>query len=223
MKLLVIEDDAKLAQLLRRVLQEEGYVVDLCDRGQEGLRQAATPIYDLVVLDWMLPDLDGLTVCRELRRRGATVPVLMLTARGELGEKVLGLESGADDYMVKPFEIEELLARIHALTRRAGALGKLVSGPLEIDRERRRATVGGVPCELTTREYDLLIYLVRRAGQVVKRNDLLREVWETSSDSPSNSLDVHVSRLREKLGAYAWLIETVRGAGYRLQASPPSP
>jgi DNA-binding response OmpR family regulator len=176
-----------------------------------------------VLLDWMLPDLDGLSLCRELRRCGTNVPILMLTARGELSEKVLGLESGADDYMVKPFEIVELVARIHALLRRSGGFGRLVIGPLEIDRERRRVSVGGGPCELTAREYELLEHLARRADQVVKRNDLLQRVWETSGDSSSNSVDVHVSRLREKLGPHAWLIETVRGAGYRLQTAPPSP
>ena len=141
-KLLVIEDDLKLARLLTRVLQEEGYVVDGCSKGEPGLRQASSGLYDLVVLDWMLPDLDGLSLCRRLRELGASLPILMLTSRAELSERVMALDAGVDDYVVKPFEIEELVARIRALLRRIAGLGRTRVGALELDPQRRRVTLG---------------------------------------------------------------------------------
>ena len=217
-KLLVIEDDPKLARLLTRVLQEEGYVVDGCAKGEPGLRQAASGLYDLVVLDWMLPDLDGLSVCRRLRELGSSLPILMLTSRAELSERVMGLDAGADDYVVKPFEIEELVARIRALLRRVAAAGKTSVGPLSLDPRQRRATLGAAPLELTSREYALLSYLIRRADQVVTRSELLAHVWSTQFDPGSNLVEVHVSRLRDKLGRWSSMIETVRGSGYRLRA-----
>jgi DNA-binding response OmpR family regulator len=217
-KLLVIEDDPKLARLLTRFLQEEGYVVDGCATGELGLRQAATGLYDLIVLDWMLPDLDGLSLCRRLRAQGASLPILMLTSRAELSERVMGLDAGADDYVVKPFEIEELAARIRALLRRVAAAGKTSVGPLSLDTRQRRATLAAAPLELTSREYALLAYLIRRADQIVSRSELLAHVWSTQFDPGSNLVEVHVSRLRDKLGRWAGMIETVRGAGYRLRA-----
>src|SRR5262249_28034503 len=150
--------------------------------GAEVMEQARTGLYDLVILDWMLPDVDGLSVCRELRRAGLTTPILMLTARGELSERVLGLETGADDYVVKPFEIEELLARVRALLRRASALARLQCGALEIDRLGRRAVLAGAPLDLTGREYALLLHLAHRMERAVSKSELLAQVWETSFD-----------------------------------------
>ena len=217
-KLLVIEDDPKLSRLLTRVLQEEGYVVDGCAKGEPGLQQAASGLYDLVVLDWMLPDLDGLSLCRRLRELGTSLPILMLTSRSDLSERVMALDAGADDYVIKPFEIEELVARVRALLRRVAGIGKTSVGALSIDSRHRRAVLGSTPLELTTREYALLSYLARRAEQIVTRSELLAHVWSTNFDPGSNLVEVHMSRLRDKLGRSAWMIETVRGAGYRLRA-----
>jgi DNA-binding response OmpR family regulator len=219
LKLLVIEDDPKLARLLTRVLQEEGYVVDGCSEGEPGLRQAQSGLYDLVVLDWMLPDLDGLSLCRRLRELGTSLPILMLTSRSELSERVMALDAGADDYMIKPFEIEELLARVRALLRRVAGVGKTSVGPLSIDTRYRRAMLGATQLDLTTREYDMLSHLARRADQIVTRSELLAHVWSTRFDPGSNLVEVHMSRLRDKLGHSAWMIETVRGSGYRLRAT----
>lgn len=222
MKVLVVEDDVKLSRFLARVFIEEGYVVDTCGTAADALTQAAAGIYDLVVLDWMLPDVDGLSVCRALRTGGLTTPILMLTARGEVRERVLGLESGADDYVVKPFEVEELVARARALVRRARGFTKLSVGPLTIDCVRREVRVKDALLELTTREYALLLELAHRTGKIVTRTELLARVWGTSFDPSSNLVEVHVSRLRDKLGDHARLIETVRGAGYRLLAATPA-
>lgn len=220
MKLLVVEDDTKVARFLTRLLSEEGYTADSVARGEDAVRQASTGLYALVVLDWMLPDLDGLSVVRELRRRGVRVPVLMLTARGEVSEKVLALDAGADDFVVKPFELEELLARVRALLRRSASAGRAEAGPIRIDFEQRRASVQGAPLDLTAKEYALLLHLVRRAERVVSRSELLAQVWGSQFDPGSNLVDVHVSRLREKLGEFAWMIETHRGVGYRLRLEP---
>jgi DNA-binding response OmpR family regulator len=217
-KILLVEDDKKLARFLARVLLEEGYTVDTCARGTDALAQASAGVYDLVVLDWMLPELDGLAVCRELRHAGVTVPILMLTARGETPERVLGLNAGADDYVVKPFEVEELLARARALLRRAAGHTRLRLGALEIDRQGHRVLAHGAPVDLTAKEYALLLYLSHRAERVVPRSELLSKVWETCFDPGSNLVEVHVSRLRDKLGDLAWMVETVRGVGYRLRA-----
>jgi DNA-binding response OmpR family regulator len=217
MRVLVLEDDQKLARFLARVLAEEGFAVDLCARGLDAIAQAEGGLYDLVVLDWMVPETDGLSVCREIRRSGGTAPILMLTARGETRERVLGLEAGADDYMVKPFEVEEFVARVRALLRRTAGFGALRCGDLEVDPVARQAKLVGVALTLTNREYALLLHLVHRGDRVVKRSDLLAHVWGLKFDPGSNLVDVHVSRLRDKLGDRAWMIETVRGVGYRLR------
>ncbi|PRP91140.1 Response regulator ArlR [Enhygromyxa salina] len=217
MKILVVEDDAKLARFVVRVLIEEDYVADSCAEGGEAITRALSGVYDAMVLDWMLPDIDGVSVCRTLRERGCEIPILMLTARGELNERVLGLRAGADDYLVKPFEIEELLARLHAVLRRSISEGVLVAGPLRIDRLERRATLDGRVIDLTVREMALLIHLALRADQVVTRSAILSRVWGMNFDPESNMIEVHVSRLRDKLGARATMIETVRGKGYRLR------
>jgi DNA-binding response OmpR family regulator len=216
-KILIVEDDRKLARFVQRVLSEEGYAADLCSSGPDALVQARSGIYNLVLLDWMIPDLDGLEVCRQLRRSGCTVPILMVTARGELSERVLGLDSGADDYLVKPFEVEELMARVHALLRRAVGHPRLTFGGLEIDRDLRQARLEGRVIELTAREFSLLLHLAHHCDQVVTRTELLTQVWSTQFDPESNVVEVHVSRLRDKLGENAWMIDTVRGRGYRLR------
>jgi DNA-binding response OmpR family regulator len=216
-KVLILEDDRKLASFLARVVSEEGLTADLCMCGSDAIPQAVSGAYDLVILDWMVPETDGLAVCREVRRAGVTVPILMLTARGETCERVLGLEAGADDYLVKPFELDELIARVRALLRRASGFGSLRCGPLEIDRISRQARLAGAALTLTNREYTLLLELVHRADRTVKRSELLANVWGMHFDPGSNLVEVHVSRLREKFGASAWMIETVRGVGYRLR------
>jgi DNA-binding response OmpR family regulator len=218
MKCLVVEDDRKLALFLSRALNEEGYTVDICGAGTDAIPQVQGGGYDFVVLDWMIPGLDGLAVCRELRQAGLTTPIIMLTARGDVGERVLGLRAGADDYLGKPFEIEELLARIEAVLRRTTATGKLTFGALEIHRMGNRASLEGKPLDLTTREFGLLLHLAYNVNKVVPRSELLSKVWGMTFDPGSNFIDVHVKRLRDKLGSYAWMIDTVRGAGYRLRA-----
>jgi DNA-binding response OmpR family regulator len=218
-KALVVEDDAKVARLLSRVLQEEGFVVDACTSAADAINLGSSLSYDLMVLDWMLPEGSGLDVCRTLRRRGISAPIIMLTARGEVAERVLGLEAGADDYVCKPFHVDELLARVHAVLRRSqGTVSRFVVGPLEIDRTRRAAALRGALLDLTAREFTLLAYLAQRAGQVVSRTELLAHAWEARFDPGSNLVEVHVSRIRDKLGADAGCIETVRGQGYRLRA-----
>jgi len=221
-KVIVVEDALKVARFISRVLSEEGFTTDIATKGQLALRQIAKGSYDLAILDWTLPDMDGLSICRELRNAGNSIPVMMLTARGQVSDRVLGLESGADDYLVKPFEVDELVARVNALIRRAKGMQKLVFGALEIDRAAHRAVLGGTALDLTLREYTLLMHLAHHAGRIVTRTDLLAQVWETGFDSGSNVVDVQISRLRDKLGAHSFMIETVRGFGYRLRAEPSS-
>lgn len=220
MRLLVVEDDPKLARFVVRLLCEEGYVVDSCADGEQAIARAGSGVYDGMVLDWMLPGCDGLSVCQRLRELGSTIPILMLTARGELEERVLGLRIGADDYLPKPFEIEELLARVDALLRRTNRVGTLRVGALTLDRGERRASVGTRPLSLTEREFALLAHLAVRKAQTVTRTEMLTRVWGLHFDPESNLIEVHISRLRDKLGDHAWMIETVRGKGYRLREEP---
>ncbi len=216
-KTLVVEDNQKLARLLKRALEEDGYVVDVVTDGATALDQLRRVEYDAVVLDWMLPEVDGLTVCRTLRARGNGVPILMLTARAEISERVTGLDAGADDYLAKPFDLGELLARVRARMRRGANVQVLRIGPLLIDRAERRVLVNGRRLELTPREFTLLSYLGREAGRAVPRTELLAKVWEMAFDPGSNLVDAHVRNLREKLGDCAGLIRTVRGIGYKLE------
>ncbi|HEU4406379.1 MAG TPA: response regulator transcription factor [Polyangiaceae bacterium] len=217
MKVLLVEDDPQLAELLDRVLTEEGHALDLCKTLGEARAKAGAGPYDVVVLDWMLPDGEGLTLCDELRRAGVLTPILMLTARGEVQDRVLGLRTGADDYLVKPFDIDELLARLFALTRRAVPPAVFRHGGLEIDRLAREARVQGRKVDLTQREFALLARLADDVGRAVPRAALFEGVWQLRFDPGSGVLEVHVSRLRDKLGEYAWMVETVRGVGYRLR------
>ena len=219
MKILVVEDNKKLARFLVRALSEEGYIVDQVGEGNVAVTQMQAIPYDAVILDWMLPEMDGLAVCRAVRQRGVRVPILMLTARAEVPERIAGLDAGADDYLSKPFDLAELLARVRALTRRGAGTETVVRvGPLTVDRGERRALVDGKRIELTPREFALLAYLAREAGRVVPRMEILAKVWEMSFDPGSNVIEVHVKNVREKLGEQAKMIETVRGVGYRLVA-----
>ena len=216
MKVLVVEDSKRLGSFLKRALEEEGYVADIAVDGKTGLAQAESIPYDVVVLDWMLPDIDGVQVCRELRSRGVSVPIIMLTARAEVAERITGLDAGADDYIVKPFDLGEFLARVRARARREVGGNAMVLGPLMIDRAERRAVLAGEVLSLTPREFSLLAHLARNAGRVVPRTELLSKVWETMFDPGSNVIEAHIKNLREKLGSHATMIETVRGTGYRL-------
>jgi DNA-binding response OmpR family regulator len=221
LKILVAEDDRKLSLFLQRVLVEEGFAADGCATGADALSQARSGIYDLLVLDWMLPDGNGIDVCRHLRQEGNGLPILMLTARGEVRERILGLESGADDYLVKPFEIDELVARLHALLRRASGHRRLEFGQLLVDQVDRLATIDGQLLDLTQREFALLVHLAHRQGRIVTRTELLSQVWSTQFDPESNVIEAHMSRLRDKMGEFAWMIDTVRGRGYRLRLDRP--
>ncbi len=219
MRALIVEDDARLGALLKRVLAEESYEPTWCTTFADGLREAAGS-FDVIVLDWMLPDGDGPSFCEQLRGRNVHSPILMLTARGEVQDRVKGLRSGADDYLVKPFEVDELVARVDALVRRGAQLSRLVVGELVVDRLQRACTLDGALLDLTVREYELLVRLASAGGSAVSRAVLLRDVWRMSFDPGSGVLDVQISRLRDKLGKFASRVETVRGIGYRLRNEP---
>lgn len=223
MRILVVEDDAKTAQAIRRGLRGEGFETTVAKTGEEGYFLLNAEVFDLVVLDWMLPGRDGIEILKALRARGARPPVLLLTARDAVEDRVLGLDSGADDYLLKPFAFAELLARIRALLRRAGQeepLRKQV-GDLSLDLQTRRVQRGGEEIALTPREFDLLAYLARYQGQTVTRQMLARDVWrETQRATPlDNVIDVHLAHLRKKIdeGRRARLVHTVRGVGFVLR------
>jgi DNA-binding response OmpR family regulator len=221
-RILVVEDDARVASFIRRGLREEQYTVDVAGDGEQGHFLAQTGEYDLIILDLLLPKMDGIDVVRRLRKEGVTVPVLILTAKEELKDKVTGLNAGADDYLTKPFGFEELLARIRALLRRRGDLIPTVlkAADLELDSLRHRVMRGGKDLDLTNREYELLEYLMRHQQQTVTRTMLAEHVWEYNFDPLSNVIDVHVARLRRKIdsGFAVKLLQTVRGSGYMLSA-----
>ena len=224
MRILVVEDERKLAQLLRRGLAEEGHVVDVAETGEDALWMARSEAYDAIVLDVMLPGLDGFGVCRELRARRIWTPVLLLTARDAVGDRVQGLDLGADDYLVKPFSFAELLARLRALVRRAPAErpSVLEAGDLRLDPAARRAWRGQTELDLSPKEFALLELFMRREGEALSRVQLLDGAWDMAFESRSNVVDVYVRYLREKIdrpfGQHS--IETVRGVGYRLNAGP---
>ncbi|MEP6811766.1 MAG: response regulator transcription factor [Actinomycetota bacterium] len=221
MPILVIEDEPRILAFLRRGLEAQGFVVDAAGDGATGLRRACDRQYDLVVLDLLLPRLDGLSVLRELSRRDPALPVLILSARADLRTKLRGFELGARDYLAKPFALDELIARVRAQLRASGS-GEhddvvLRAGRLELDVPGRRAQVDGHVADLTDREFRLLHHLVRNSGEIVSREQLLEAVWGYHFDPGSNVVDVCIRRLRKKLGAGA--IETVRHAGYRVAAA----
>ena len=224
MRALIVEDDNGVAQFVERGLQENGFAVDLALDGETGVRQALTETYDIIVLDLMLPKRDGLSVLRELRQRGYATPVILLTARDGVDDRVTGLNSGADDSLVKPFSFAELLALIRATMRRGVAL---VDNPvhiadLSIDIRTRIVLRDGHRIELSVREFALLEYLVRHADEVVSRTMLLDHVWNMNHDPKTNVVDVHINRLRKKIdqGFHSTLIHTVRGVGYVLRRPP---
>lgn len=219
-RILLVEDERRISGFIRKGLEEEGYAVDVAPDGASGFERGASGDYDLILLDVMLPGLDGRTLCRQLRERGITTPVLMLTARDALDDRVAGLDSGADDYLTKPFAFEELVARVRALLRRSREMQPPVLrvADLTLDPATRRITRGGTVVELTNREYQVLLVLMRHAGQVVTRTTLLNRVWGYDFDGESGVVEAYIRLLRRKIdrGRPVPLIRTVRGAGYVL-------
>lgn len=222
MRVLVVEDEERITEFIRKGLTEHGYAVDVARDGEEALDWTGIAEFDLIVLDVMLPVRDGFDVCRTLRARGVRTPVLMLTARDAVEDRVTGLDCGADDYLVKPFVFAELLARLRALSRRQPQVQApvLQSGDLVMDTATRVVTRSGTRIDLTTKEYALLEYLMRHPEQVLTRTMIAEHVWNYDFDNATNVIDVHVKNLRRKIGedGGAGLIQTVRGAGYRLSA-----
>ena len=222
MRILVVEDEPTAAAVLAKGLREHAYAVDIANDGDAALEQAAINQYDLLIVDVLLPGIDGFEVCRRLRADGASVPVLMLTALGRLDDRVGGLDAGADDYLPKPYHFKELLARVRALLRRGPALASAVLSvrDLAIDTRARRVERAGRLIQLTTKEYSLLEYLAKRKGEVVGRADIAEHVWDNSFDPMSNLIEVYIQRLRRKVddGNDVKLIHTRRGAGYTLDA-----
>ncbi len=221
MRVLVVEDEVKMAALLRRGLSEEGLAVDVAEEGERALTMAGATDYDAVVLDVMLPGIDGFETCRRLRRDGVWAPVLMLTARGSLDDRVVGLDGGADDYMVKPFAFAELLARLRALVRR-GTVERppvIEVGDLRLDPGTRQVWRGETEVELSSKEFTLLETFMRHAGYVLSRSQLLEQAWEYDFEHRSNVVEVYIRYLRRKVDVPFGVtsIETVRGAGYRLR------
>ncbi|HET7035121.1 MAG TPA: response regulator transcription factor [Thermomicrobiaceae bacterium] len=223
MRILVVEDEVGLAEVIARVLRRERYEVDLAHDGEQGLELALAGIYDAIVLDRMLPGIDGLELSRRLRRATVHTPVLILSARRELDERVEGLDAGADDYLGKPFAFAELLARLRALTRRGERpvqAALLRAGSVTLDQRTHRVERGGQPVELSPREYALLEYLMRNTGQVLTRDQILERVWGYEAQPESNVVDLYIYYLRRKLGdaGTSSPIQTVRGVGYTMRA-----
>lgn len=224
MRILVAEDDRRLADLLDQSLTEAGWDVEVTHDGRSAYGRALPDgiPYDVLLLDWMLPEVDGITVCRRLRALGLTTPVLMLTARGDVRDRIDGLDAGADDYLAKPFDLDELLARLRALVRRSTYAEQTVVqvGDLIVDPAARTVTRAGTLVELSAREFDVLHLLVSRVGQVVSRYTILDEVWDGETDLRSNVIDVHLASIRAKIDRPfgTSTITTVRGAGYRVES-----
>ena len=221
MKALVVEDEKKIASFVCQGLEERGFVVAVCHRGDDGFELATTRRYDVVLLDIMLPGRDGLSILRSLRERKNAVPVILLTARGQLNERVEGLNLGADDYVAKPFFLDELVARVHAVLRRASGeeLSVLQAGDLIVNLITREVRRAGTPIELTSREFALLTCLMNSPGRVFTRTQLCEHVWNYHHDPGTNLVDVYVQRVRKKIAddPAAPLIETIRGVGYRFR------
>jgi two-component system copper resistance phosphate regulon response regulator CusR len=215
-RVLVIEDEPAIGDFIVRGLREEGFAVDWAATGPDGWHYLSTASWDVVLLDWWLPGIDGLSLLRKFRREDSATPVLFLTARDAVSDRVTGLDAGANDYLCKPFAFEELLARIRVLTRPAGRADRVfTAGGVRIDPITQRAERGGRPLALTAKEFGLLLFLVRHAGQVLGRNQIYEAVWDEKYDGESNTLEVHVAELRRKLEARGpRVIHTVRGRGY---------
>jgi heavy metal response regulator len=222
MRILVIEDQPKIASFVKRGLKEEGYSIDIAGDGEEGLFLAKTQDYDLIILDLMIPKIDGLTVCHQLRQNQITSPILILTVKDQVQDKVAGLDAGADDYLTKPFAFEELLARCRALLRRQkpSVSTKLQVEDLILDPVQHKVIRGGQEINLTPKEFALLEYLMRNEGTVVTRTMIAEHVWDMNFDSFTNVIDVYINYLRNKIdrGREKSLIQTVRGRGYILKA-----
>jgi two-component system, OmpR family, response regulator len=220
-RVLIVEDQPKLAALLARGLREEGHAADIAERGEDAAWMALAARYDAIVLDIMLPGIDGLETCRQLRRRGVWTPVLMLTARDAVGDRVIGLDAGADDYLTKPFSFEELLARLRAFNRRTPAERPVTVevGELLLDPAAHRVWRGQTELDLSAKEFALLELLMRRPGNVLTRGQLLEGAWDMAYERRSNIVDVYIRHLREKIDRPfgSDTIETVRGVGYRLK------
>ncbi len=220
MRILIAEDDRKVAGFLKKGLKEEQYAVDICYDGEEALFRTQVDQYDLVILDVMLPKKNGFSVCKEIRKEGNLTPILMLTARDQLEDKVRGLQEGADDYLTKPFAFEELLARIQALLRRTQdyKTKNLKVGDLELDPVSRKITREGKPITLTGKEYALLEYLMRNKGRVITQSMIIDHVWDMNYDGLSNVVNVYINHLREKIdkGFPLKYIHTIRGVGYKV-------
>ncbi len=225
MRVLVVEDELKMAGLLRRGLEEEGYAVDVAGTGSDGLWAGTENPYDAIILDIMLPDMNGFDVCRELRTRGCWAPVLMLTARDAVPDRVVGLDAGADDYLIKPFSFSELFARLRSLVRRGVSARPSVlrAGDLMLDPAGRTVSRGAVPIDLTAKEFALLELFLRRRGDVLTRTMIIEHVWDFAYDGDSNVVDVYVRYLREKIDRPFGRdsIVTVRGSGYRFGEATP--
>lgn len=221
MKVLFVEDEAKIANFVRAGLKEQGFVVDYCDNGDEGYLRALDNEYDAIILDIMLPGKDGLAILKQLRREGRNAPVILLTARNELDDRLQGLNLGADDYIAKPFFVEELAARIHAVVRRSvgDRQNILMVGSIKLDRITREVTCNQRAIELTSREFNLLEYLMRSPGRVFTRTQILEQVWGYDFNPNTNVVDVAIQRIRKKIDSIdevSW-IESIRGVGYRFR------
>ena len=223
MKILVVEDEPKIRQAIRKGLERDGYAVDVAADGGDALSLGTEYDYDAIVLDVMLPGVDGFAVCRELRSRDRRAPILMLTARDAVDDRIVGLDAGADDYLPKPFDFGELTARLRALIRRGPVERATVlrAGDLELDPARHSVRASGASVDLSAREFALLEFLLYRAGDVVKRTDLLEHVWDVNYDGVSNVVDVYVGYVRRKLAdaGSTTTIRTVRGVGYAIEVS----
>ena len=224
MRILLVEDEKKMASFIERGLKEEGYAVDAAFDGEQGWEYATVNDYDLIILDWMLPKMNGLTLCAKIRQSERKIPILMLTARDSVEDKIKGLDQGADDYLTKPFAFDELLARLRALLRRPRELQEesvLKSGSLTMDLIARRVTVSSQEILLSQKEFALLEFLLRKKGEAVSRAQIAEHVWDLHFDPMSNTIDVYINFLRKKIaaGRHKSRIETVRGVGYRLADS----
>jgi len=221
MRVLIVEDDAELATILRRALAEKLWTVEVACDGESAKHLALTEDFDLVILDIMIPGIDGIAVCRAMREAGKPTPVIMLTARDRVADRIFGLDAGADDYIVKPFDLGELFARIRAIRRRAESRtdNVLAVGALKLDPRRTHVLLGGKKIELTAKEFALLQYFMQHPDQVLSRSEILENVWDSRYEGLGNVVDVYVNYLRNKLGP-STRIETVRGRGYVLREKP---